>query len=74
MDPPLTVEIQDEEIVVTKPGTQFSARYHKPFADSVLRLVEATVDSRADPDAIYAFRAKAFAAALRKARELGWIV
>jgi hypothetical protein len=70
----LTVEYRDGEIVVTRPGTTFSARYHKPDRDPILRLLKATVDPIADRATIFVFRAEAFAAATNKARELGWIV
>ena len=74
MDTPLTVEHQDGEILVTRSGTAFSARYHKPDGDPILRLLAATVDPEADREAIFRFRATAFAAAMNRARELGWIV
>ena len=70
----LLVEIQGDEILVTRSGTGFSARYHKPDKDSILRLLAATVDPAADREAIFLFRADAFIAATNKARELGWIL
>ena len=70
----LSVEVQEDEILVTRPGTGFSARYHKPDTDSIFRLLAATIDPSADREAVFLFRADAFIAATKKARELGWIV
>ena len=74
MEDALKVEYLEGEIFVTRPGTAFSARYHKPDRDPILRLLAATVDPNADREAIFIFRAQAFAAATNKARELGWVV
>jgi hypothetical protein len=70
----LAVELQVDEILVTRPSTAFSARYHKPDRDPILRLLAATAEFDADRQAIVMFRAEAYAAAMNKARELGWIV
>jgi hypothetical protein len=70
----LSVEVQENELLVTRPGTGFSARYHKPDKDLILRLLATTVDPGADREATFLFRADAFIAATNKARELGWIV
>jgi hypothetical protein len=69
----LSVENRGDLIIVTQPGTEFSATYYKPDDQPDLMLSAATVDPQADRAAIYEFRADAFGAALRKARELGWI-
>jgi hypothetical protein len=74
MDERLLVELQEGEILVSLPGTGLSARYHKPDGQPILRLVIATVDPHADRHTTFIFRAKAFAAATNKARELGWFV
>jgi hypothetical protein len=70
----LKVKFRDGEIVVTRPGTGFSATYVRPDGYPNLLLSAAIVDSGAKPGAIFQFQAEAFDAALRKARELGWIV
>jgi hypothetical protein len=70
----LFVECRDGEVVVTLPGTAFSARYHKPDGDPILRVLAATDDPKADRQTIFIFRAQAFAAAMNKAREMGRIV
>jgi hypothetical protein len=70
----LSIEVQEKEILVTRSGCGFSARYHKPDQDTILRLLAATVDPEADRETIFMFRADAFIAATNKAREMGWIV
>jgi hypothetical protein len=62
----LSVEVQNDEILVTRPGTGFSARYHKPDRDKILRLLAATVDPSADQEAVFLFRADAFIAATNR--------
>jgi hypothetical protein len=69
----LKVEDQQGEILVTIPGTAFSARYHKPDRQPILRLLTATVEPTANRDTVFKFRAEAFAAAMLKARKLGWM-
>jgi hypothetical protein len=69
MDGDLSVELWDGEIVVNRTGTAFFARYHKPDGDPPSGHVRAG----ADRGTIFQFRAQAFAAAMNKARELGWI-
>jgi hypothetical protein len=70
----VSVEHRGDLIIVTQAGTQFTATYHKPPGQPDLMLSVATTDPHADLEEIYQFRADAFAAALLKARELGWIV
>ena len=70
-----SVEQRGDLIIVTLPGTGFSATYsrvdgHPPG----ISLQGATTDPAADLSEIYQFRADAFAAATQKARLLGWIV
>jgi hypothetical protein len=67
------VEVKGSKIIVTRPGTRFSATYQKPAGQPQLRMLTSTAE-RVDKDTIYRFRAEAFQAALKKARELSWIV
>jgi hypothetical protein len=69
----LHVEVQDDNIIITLPGTKFMVTYYKSDG---LQLV-AKSDWTDDDDAsvtLGAFRARAWTAASDKARELGWIV
>jgi hypothetical protein len=63
----IKVELVGDEIVITTPGTDFVLGYKKNLTRS---WVAPTVSS----PTISEFRAKAFQAAVDKARELGWIV
>jgi hypothetical protein len=74
MSDPLSVEVREELIVVTRPGTSFSATYGLERDNPNILLLAASADPKAKPGEIYQFRADAFGTALRKARELGWIV
>lgn len=67
----IQVQVEDDEIVITKPGTAFLLGYRKSAEEPRLVLT----CSRVSPVAsISEFRAQAFQAAASKARELGWIV
>ena len=67
----IQVQVEDDEIVITKPGTAFLLGYRKSAEEPCLVLT----CSRVSPVAsISEFRAQAFQAAASKARELGWIV
>jgi hypothetical protein len=68
----LTVELKGDHIVVTRPGTAFSATYHKPDKQPILRVLTSTLELDAKRAAIFQFRAEAYAVATLKARELGW--
>jgi hypothetical protein len=74
MSEELSVEYRDGEIVVTQPGTSFSATYGKERDSPSVLLLAATLDQKASREAIFKFRADAFVAAVQKARKLGWIV
>ncbi len=63
----LRVEVVDDDIVVTQPGSNFSVVYYKPRDEPQL-IVKGT------PSGNYKFLARAWQAANDKARELGWIV
>jgi hypothetical protein len=71
----LEVHVVDQDIIVNLPGTRFTITYTRtPDSPSLIEKGEWTRD---DPEAeisINIFRARAFQAAIAKARELGWIV
>ena len=70
----LHVELLGDEIVVTKPGTDFLTAYRKRPDSPTLKLMRSWVDLHITSPEISEFRAHAFQAAVAKARELGWIV
>ena len=66
------VEVEDDGIIVTLPGTSYSVTYRKSNEPWLVAS-----DNRDDPDSSipkFTFRARAYVAANDKARELGWIV
>jgi hypothetical protein len=68
------VEVQEDHIVVTLPGTSYAVTYYKPGEAPQLIVRSNWTD---DPDAsieLGEFRARAWITAVGKARELGWIV
>jgi hypothetical protein len=70
----ISVEVQGASIIVTKPGTDFTLIYEKHPAAPVLVLTHSWVSPTTTSPAVSEFRARAFQAAVAKARELGWIV
>ena len=69
----LRVEVEDDGIIVTLPGTNFRAIYRKPSQYPGL----VAFDLRGDKSAGISqtnFLARAWRVANDKARELGWIV
>ena len=66
----LSVEVEGEEIIVSRPGTGFSATHQKQ--DFVPK--RSWADHRVVTPAVSEFRVRAFHAAVDKARELGWVV
>ena len=70
----LHVELLGAEIVVTRPGTAFMTAYRKWPDSPTLSLTRSWVDPHTTSPAVSEFRAAAFQVAVRKARELGWIV
>ena len=62
----LRIEVRDDEIIVTQPGSNFSAVYYKPRDEPQLI-------AKGTPSGNYKFLARAWKAANDKARELGWI-
>jgi hypothetical protein len=75
MSSELEVHLVDQDIIVNLPGTRFSITYTR--APDFPGLIEKAEWTREDPEAevnLTIFRARAFQAAIAKARELGWIV
>jgi hypothetical protein len=72
----LHVEIEDDEIVVTKRGTRLLVAYRKSVDQPRPRLVitRCWMGPTTTAPGINEFRAQAWQAAVAKARELGWIV
>ena len=70
----IQVEVLGEEIVVTRLGTDFMIAYRKRSDSPTLKLTRSWVGPHITSPEISEFRAKAFQAAISKARELGWIV
>ena len=66
----LELEVQDGEITITLPGSNYLATYHKP-EDSLFLLAKRT-PTRKDPRV--ALKIQSWKLANDKARELGWIV
>jgi hypothetical protein len=70
----LKVEFDGDEIVVTKPGTDFLLAYRKRPDSLQLVLTRSWEKPTVMSPEISEFRAHAFQAAVSKARDLGWIV
>ena len=70
----IEVKFDGKEIIVTRPGTDFMTAYRKRPDSPTLKLTRSWVDPYITSPEISEFRAKAFQAAVSKARELGWIV
>ena len=69
----LHVELDGDEIVVTKPKSAFLLAYRKSIEEPRLVLTRSQMPQTSVSSASE-FRAHAFQAAVSKARELGWIV
>jgi hypothetical protein len=70
----LRVSVEDDEIVVTKPGTTFLLAYRKSAEQPRIVLTRSWMKPIIASPAINEFRSQAYEAAVNKARELGWIV
>jgi hypothetical protein len=71
----LRVQVVDDEIIVTRPGSIYSVTYYKP--DRSPQLLAKRIPDRDDlriPMRLSDFLAQAWRLANDKARELGWIV
>jgi hypothetical protein len=69
----LRVEVEDDGIIVTLPGTTFRVIYRKPSQYPGLVAFDLRGDKRAGISQTN-FLARAWRVANDKARELGWIV
>ena len=72
----LSVEVQGDDIVVTLPGTSYVVTYYRAAAFPQ-QLLTKSHSGREDEDAPMTqaeFHARAWKAAIHKARALGWIV
>ncbi len=75
MTPDLHLEVVDDEIIVTLPGTNYTVTYFKP--DRSPQLLARGIAEKDDPRtamSLSEFLARAWKLANAKARELGWIV
>jgi hypothetical protein len=71
----LWVEVRDQDIVVTMPGTSLRVVYRKPHRGSQLvARLDYFQDQQKGPITRAEFLARAVEAANEKASELGWIV
>ena len=71
----LRVQVVDDEIIVTRPGSIYSVTYYKPERSP--QLIARRIADRDDlriPMKLSDFLAQAWRLANEKARELGWIV
>ena len=71
----LRVQVVDDEIIVTRPGSFYSVTYYKP--DQSPQLIAKRIADRDDlriKMTLSEFLAEAWRLANEKARELGWIV
>ncbi|MBK5198717.1 MAG: hypothetical protein JJE37_10635 [Methyloceanibacter sp.] len=69
------LEVLDDEIVISLPGSHYSVTYYKPAKSP--QLLAKRISDRDDPRVpmmVSEFLAAAWRAANDKARELGWIV
>ena len=76
VDEPLQVVVDGTSIIVTMLGTDFSVTYQKQFGSPHLVLTHTSITTSGPApltEVIHQFRARAFHAAVEKARELGWI-
>ena len=69
----IEVKFDGEEIIVTKPGTDFMLAYRKRPESPTLKLTRSWVNPHTTSPAVNEFRAQAFQVAVSKSRELGWI-
>jgi hypothetical protein len=71
----LRVDVVDDEIIVSLPGTSYSVTYFKrPNSPQLLAKRIANKDDSRVPFTVSEFLARAWKTANDKARELGWLV
>ena len=71
----LRLDVVDDEIIVSIPGTSYTVTYYKPAKSP--QLLAKRIANRDDPTSamtLSEFLARAWKHANDKARELGWIV
>jgi hypothetical protein len=70
----LDVKVEGNAIMVSKIGTDFSVTYEKRPDNPHLVLTRSWIDQSVTTPTVSEFRARAFQAAVAKARQLGWIL
>jgi hypothetical protein len=70
----IQLDVEDDEIVVTKPETRYLLTYRKSVDQQRLVMTRSWMKGTIASPARSEFRAQAIQAAVEKARELGWIV
>ena len=70
----IEVKFDGEEIIVTRPGTDFVLAYRKRPNQPNLVLTRSWMEPTIASPMINEFRAQAFQGSCQQARELGWIV
>ena len=72
----LSVEVQGDDIIVTLPGTSYVVTYYRAaaFPQQLLTKSRSGRKDEGAPMTQAEFHARAWKAANRKARALGWIV
>ena len=72
----LSVEVQGDDIVVTLPGTSYVVTYYRAaaFPQQLLTKSHSGREDEGAPMTQGEFHARAWKAARRRARALGWIV
>ena len=68
----LDIEVRDDEMIVTLPGTNYVATYYRATAREL--LAKSSSGQESDGAMTQAGSGRAWKAANDKARELGWIV
>jgi hypothetical protein len=69
----ILIKVDGDRIIATLPGTSFSASYFRPPEGDALVQGPGTMNDSASPVPRDQFETRAWEAAKRKARELGWI-
>jgi hypothetical protein len=70
----LHVELRDQDILVTMPGSSFRVVYRKPNRGQLVARLDYFQNQQKGPITRAQFLARARKLAYDKARELGWIV
>ena len=72
--PGMKLDVRDDEIIVTLPGTSYSVTYYKPANSPQLLAKNLSMeDDRRSEMTLSDFLARAWTLANEKARSLGWI-